>query len=197
MTWWTVFFLFFMKEMSVGITFTRNCAWKLDWKLQWLPLARDIEGRRPCGRMCCVCVCIDVWGDAGEGEPSGCCLHLTITKLRDMLPLRLQLYSHTLIDETKAQKKDFSNSLPMDVYSERLTSHLKGNSSLWPPRLIQGQITLVNSRWWSTWRVHVISMPNVTLIRVSNVGTVRAPKHPMQWRQQLHKQDSHGAAVGL
>ncbi len=80
---------------------------------------------------------------------------------------------HTFIDETQAQKKDFSNSLPLDVYSERLTSHLKGNSSRRPPRLSQGRITLVNSRWWGTWRVHVISMPNVTLIEVSNVGTVR------------------------
>lgn len=53
-----------MKEMSVGITFTQSCAWKPDWKLHWLPLAGDFEGRRPCGRMCCVCVCIDVWGDA-------------------------------------------------------------------------------------------------------------------------------------
>lgn len=122
-----------MKEMSVGITFTQSCAWKPDWKLHWLPLAGDFEGRRPCGRMCCVCVCIDVWGDALMEGTLGLLSAPHNHKTERHAPSTL-----AIIHTHRRRRK------PSATYSRwmrlRLRSHLKGKSPLWPPSWSQGKL---------------------------------------------------------
>jgi len=110
--------------MSVGITFTRRCVHE---NLQWLPLAGDFEGRRPCGRMCFVCVCIDVWGDA---------------LMEGTLGLLSAPHNHKTERRAPSALAIIHTQAPSATHSRwmwlRLRSHLKGKSPLWPPSWSQG-----------------------------------------------------------